>query len=141
MDFLMIMERLYNWISTITQNEVILWASFISIWIVAGIFIKLIRQTHDSRTIDWTGLVTAKGTSSVSLTKLIQLVGSVVGSWIVIKMTLQEKITWDIFSIYLAYTASVEGFSKFLSAKYGSNKSVPQEEVKTDKHVSKNVKN
>ena len=142
MDFWTIMERLFTWVSTITQNEVIIWASFISIWVVIGIFIRLIRETHHNRAIDWTGLVTAKGTNIVSLTKLIQLVGSVVGSWVVIKMTLQEKITWDIFSIYLAYTASVEGYSKFLSAKYGGSYATGKSTLveKNDKLVTEQQK-
>lgn len=114
------MEKLYAWISSITQNEVAIWVSFISLAVLVAVFVRLIQLSVHYTQIDWTGLVTAKGTNSVSLTKMIQLVGSLVGSWVVIKMTLQGKITWDIFSIYLAYTASVEGYSKFLSAKYGS---------------------
>ena len=92
--------------------------SLISIIILFRWFFKFIRNSHDSQQVVWTGLVTAKGTNFVSLTKVIQLVGGTVSSWIVIKLTIQEKLTWDIFSLYLTYCAGTEGFSKYLTAKY-----------------------
>lgn len=66
----------------------------------------------------WTDMITRDGTK-VSTTKLLQLVGGVVATWVIIQLTIQEKITWDLFAIYLAYVASIDGYSKFILARYG----------------------
>lgn len=62
-------------------------------------------------------LVTRDG--KLSTTKILQVVGGFVATWVVIKLTVGDKITWDIFTIYLAYVASVEGFSKVVALKFG----------------------
>lgn len=59
------------------------------------------------------------GKTTVSATKVLQLLGGTTATFVVIKMTLQAAISWEIFATYLAYVASVEGFSKFILAKYG----------------------
>ena len=69
--------------------------------------------------LNWVDMLKKPHSSQISLTKLIQLVGGVVATWIMVKLTLNDKITWDLMAIYLAYVASVEGFSKFITAKYG----------------------
>jgi hypothetical protein len=67
--------------------------------------------------LDFTDMITANG-RTVSLTKILQLVGGVTGTWVVIKMGMAGTITADIFMIYLTYVASIEGFSKFIQARY-----------------------
>ena len=71
----------------------------------------------------WAHLVTdvdqATGTIKASATKILQLVGGITGTFIVIKLTLQNNISFDIFGVYLAYVASIDGFSKFMTARYG----------------------
>ena len=64
-------------------------------------------------------MITRDGTK-VSTTKILQLVGGVVGTFIIIKVTLQGTLTWDLFAIYLSYVASIDGFSKLIMAKYGA---------------------
>ena len=59
------------------------------------------------------------GKNVASMTKILQLVGAISGTFIVIKLTLQNSLTWDIFATYLTYVASTDGFSKFMLAKYG----------------------
>lgn len=78
-------------------------------------FWKAQAQSH----LNWIDLIRKPGASAISLTKLIQLVGAMIATWIMVKLTMDNKITWDIFAIYLAYVGSVEGFSKFITAKYG----------------------
>ena len=72
--------------------------------------------------LDWTDMITRDGTK-VSTTKILQLVGGIVGTWIMVQMTLQEKLTWDLFAIYLGYVASIDGFAKLVMAKYGAGSS------------------
>ena len=69
--------------------------------------------------INWIDLIKKPGSETISLTKLIQLIGAIVATWIMVKLAMGDKITWDILAIYLAYVGSVEGYSKFVSAKYG----------------------
>jgi hypothetical protein len=86
---------------------------------LAAVFVLALWSAHKTHKLDWTDMLTRDG-SKVSTTKILQLVGGVVGTWIIIQVTLQEKITWDLFAIYLAYVASIDGFSKLVMAKYGA---------------------
>jgi uncharacterized membrane protein (Fun14 family) len=97
--------------------------------LIAGLMITLLiialMRAHASKTIrfNWIDLVTSvdqpTGQIKASLTKILQMVGGATGTFIVIKLTLQNNINFDIFATYLAYVASIEGFSKFMLAKYG----------------------
>lgn len=82
---------------------------------LAGAFWRAQKRGH----LNWTDMITRDG-EKVSATKVLQLVGGAVGTWIVIQMTLKSQLTWDMFAIYLGYVASIDGFSKLVLAKYGS---------------------
>ena len=88
--------------------------------ILAFIFLIALRSAHKAQRLDWLDMITRDGTK-VSTTKLLQLVGGVVGTFIIIKVTLQGTLTWDLFAIYLSYVASIDGFSKLIMAKYGAS--------------------
>jgi hypothetical protein len=90
----------------------------IAITMVALVFVYLFWKNDD---LDWTDMITNKGSRTVSLTKMLQLVGGIIGSWIMVKTTVQGKLTSDLFWIYLTYVGAIEGWSKFISAKYGIN--------------------
>lgn len=81
------------------------------------IFIIAYRDAAAKQGLDWTDMITRSG-NKVSFSKILQMVGGVVGTWIVVQTTLAGSLTWDIFAIYLAYVASVDGFSKFITARY-----------------------
>jgi hypothetical protein len=86
------------------------------------------RASSDDR-IDWIDTITSvnqvTGRVEASITKILQIVGGITGTFIVTKLTLQNAMTWDIFAIYLAYVASIDGFSKFILAKYGVTNFTP----------------
>ena len=82
-------------------------------------FILMFAQAQIKGTLNWIDLIRKPGSRVISLTKLIQLVGGMIATWIMVKLTMDNKVTWDLFAIYLAYVGSVEGFSKFITAKYG----------------------
>lgn len=95
------------------------WALSIAVFI--GMLTAALIQQHFSKKnkhINLSDLVVRDG--ELSTTKILQLVGGVTSTWIVVKLTLTTGINWDIFAIYLAYVASVEGFSKVISAKYSN---------------------
>lgn len=85
----------------------------------------LLQATHRGKSVEWSHLVTARNSTSASLTKVIHLLGGIISSWVIIKLTLQEKLTWDLFSVYLAYCGSTEAFSKYMSAKFSVPGSTP----------------
>lgn len=89
------------------------------ILILLGLFLIALFRAQKAKRLDWLDMLTRDG-SKVSTTKVLQLVGGVIGSWIMIKVTLQNTLTWDLFAIYLGYVASVDGFSKLIMAKYGA---------------------
>lgn len=102
--------------------------------VIAGIIIGAIlfrllfvfHKAQQSRRLDFAQMITRDGVV-VSASKVLQLIGGIVGTWIVIYATLKGTLDWDIFAIYLAYVASVEGFSKFIVARYGYKNENPTE--------------
>lgn len=68
--------------------------------------------------LDWTDMIKSKP-RKVSLTKLLQLVGGVTGTWIMITTTLHNNLTPELLMIYLTYVGAIEGWSKFITARYG----------------------
>lgn len=94
------------------------WA--IAIIVIMGLFIAALVRLHLGKTsYSLADLITRDG-KHLSTTKILQLVGGIVGTFIVIKMTITGTMTWDIFAIYLAYAASVDGFTKAINAKFKS---------------------
>ncbi len=95
-----------------------LWA--IAIIFICGVFVASLIRLHFSKSsYSLADLITRDG-KHLSTTKILQLVGGIVGTFIVIKMTITGTMTWDIFAIYLAYAASVDGFTKAINAKFKS---------------------
>ena len=89
--------------------------------ICATALARTLHNAHKSKTNDWSDLLTQNGPDNkVSLTKVMQLVGLFISSWVIIHLTIFGKITYDIFGMYLAYVGGSEGFSKYLKAKHGA---------------------
>ena len=80
----------------------------------------LFWRIQRSEKLDFADIITKNG-KSVSLTKVLQLVGGLTATWIMIKLTLTGGLTESLFGIYLTYIGGVEAYSKFVSAKYGYN--------------------
>ena len=87
-----------------------------------GVFLWGLYRAQKAEKLDWLDMLTRDGTK-VSATKVLQLVGGVVGTWIIVQVTLQGNLTWDLFAIYLGYVASIDGFSKLIMARYGAERS------------------
>lgn len=87
--------------------------------VLAIIFAIAYRDAAAKHGLNWVDMITRDG-NKVSFSKILQMVGGVVGTWIVVQTTLAGQLTWDIFAIYLAYVASVDGFSKFITARYSN---------------------
>lgn len=100
--------------------------------IMLVLFLFLLTTAQRKKKINWIDLISRDG-KTVSTSKSLQLVGGAIASWIVVKLTLQEALTWDLFVAYLAYVASVDGFSKWVNARYtGNSGSVPAQATQVD---------
>lgn len=75
-------------------------------------------RIQKSNKLDFADMITKDG-KSVSLTKVLQLVGGITSTWIMIKLTLTGGLTETLLGLYLTYVGAIEGYSKFVAAKYG----------------------
>jgi len=80
----------------------------------------LFYRIQASQKLDFADMITKDG-RAVSLTKVLQLVGGITSTWIMIKLTLTGGLTEALFGLYLTYVGAIEGYSKFVAAKYGYN--------------------
>lgn len=72
--------------------------------------------------VNWLDLICrGKQRSIISLSKILQLVGGIVATWVVVKSTILSSgnISWEIFTAYLAYVGSVEAYGKYITMKNG----------------------
>ena len=116
-------EMLENSMLTFGQFSVNAYGVAVTIIFLFIAFIVWKLHSNQDSDLDLTDMITTYDPytkrNRASTTKTLQLVGGIVASFAIVKLTLQAALTWDLFAIYLAYVASVEGFSRFLRAKYG----------------------
>ena len=98
---------------------------------IALFFISILYFSHKESKVNWIDLISRDG-KTLSTSKLLQLITGIVATWIMIQVTMGGSLTWDLFVIYLAYGASVDGFSKLLLAKYGIGTPTEKYEVRTE---------
>ena len=92
-----------------------LMAALILVMIV-GILFHLYR-IQKTQKLDFADMFTKDG-RSVSLTKVLQLIGGLTSTWIMVKLTLTNGLTESLFGLYLTYVGAIEGYSKYVAAKY-----------------------
>lgn len=69
--------------------------------------------------LDFRDLIVRTNSNKVSLTKILQMVGGIVATWVVVKTTMSpEGLSWELFTAYLAYVGSVDAYSKYVSTRY-----------------------
>lgn len=89
-------------------------------WIIFTFILSIIIylwRIQASGKLDFADMFTKDG-KSVSLTKVLQFIGGITATWAMIKLTLSGVLSPELFGVYLAYVGGVEGYSKFVSAKY-----------------------
>ena len=90
--------------------------SVLILGLIFGLF-YLFYSIQKSQRLDFADMFTKDG-RKVSSTKVLQFIAGIASTWFIIKTGLQGTLSAELFLIYLAFMASVEGFSKFVSAKY-----------------------
>lgn len=82
--------------------------------VIIGWFIYHLRRSETASPLD---LITTPDTGRLSAAKIGQFLGILVSSWVVISAATGGTLTAEIFLIYLAYTAGVDLFGKYLRSK------------------------
>lgn len=80
--------------------------------------VMFMRKVQRDTNLDFADMVTSDG-KKVSLSKFIQLIGGLSVTWFILRQGLDNKLSEGMFGLYLTFIASVEGFAKFMTAKYG----------------------
>lgn len=82
------------------------------------LILLLLWQAQRNSTVNWVDMISSSP-DKVSLTKFLQLVGGITGTWIMVIITLNGHLTTELLSVYLAYVGAIEGWSKYVTARYG----------------------
>lgn len=98
--------------------------------VLLGVFF-LFWRIQKSEKLDFADMITKDG-KAVSLTKILQLIGGITATWIMIKLTITGGLTEALFGLYLTYVGAIEGYSKFVAAKYGYNEKSVKDIAKKD---------
>jgi hypothetical protein len=85
-------------------------------FVCLGLLIIFYR-IQSSGKLDFADMITKDG-RVVSLTKVLQFIGGITSTWIMIKLTLTGGLSEGLFGLYLAYVGAIEGYSKYVAAKY-----------------------
>ena len=110
------MELLHNFLASVLTGLDLMSFSIVLLFILVIMLFVIAQYSKD---LNWIDMIRKPGRQEISLTKVVQLFGAIVATWIMVKLSLTDKMTWDIFAVYLTYVGGVEGFSKYITAKYG----------------------
>lgn len=66
----------------------------------------------------------------LSLTKFWSFVGCAVSTWCIVYMTLKDKLTWELFVVYLGSVGGFSQVSKWLAYRYRSTDQTGTPDVK-----------
>ncbi len=110
------------------------------IFLVFGFLFYVFSNAHRNGRLDWRDLITRTDSNKVSLSKILQLLGGITATWIVVKTTMTPTgISWELFTAYLTYVGSVEAYSKYVGVKYKKDQplqeAIPVED--TEKSITK----
>ena len=125
------MEQLIKFAATCTSA--IASATFSQyVWIISMVLIVfMLWRIQRSQKLDLTDMITKNGTS-VSLTKVLQLIGGITATWVIVTLTMNNALSEAVFGLYLAYIGGVEGYSKFVAAKYHYNEGSVKDKKPTE---------
>lgn len=92
------------------------------------------KASHrEENAIDWVDFITDPRNGNLSLSKLGHLTGIVISSWVIVSMSDDGKMTFDIFGLYLAFAGGTAGWSSYLKAKFpGANSQSAQVDDSAD---------
>ena len=54
-----------------------------------------------------------------SISRVLNAVGGLTATWVIVAQQLSSRLSWEVFTAYLAYMAGVYGLNKFAEARAG----------------------
>lgn len=91
------------------------WAVIITLVLFVWLFGKASKNPNSP--IKWEHLIVDSQNDRASPYKLGFLLGGLVATWIVVTLTDKDKLTYDIFGMYLTYLLGGAGFNSFFKSK------------------------
>lgn len=91
------------------------WAVIITLVLFVWLFSKASRDPNSP--IKWEHLIVDISNDRASPYKMGFLVGALVGTWIVVSLADKEKLTFDMFGLYLTYLLGGTSMSSFFRSK------------------------
>lgn len=113
--------------ANITPNLV--FGGFITIILLVAAALYTLNKDPNND-FSWLHLVQDPVTQHGSLAKVLQLIGGLTGTFIVVFQTMSKVLTAEMFMIYLGALGVSEAFSKWASLKYASQLTPKTEETK-----------
>lgn len=94
------------------------WSVIITLMVFLWLFSKASRDPKS--VIKWEHLIVDSQNDRASPYKLGFMLGMIVSTWIVVNFADKDKLTFDIFGMYLTYLLGGAGFNTFIKSKSNS---------------------
>lgn len=91
------------------------WSVIITLMVFLWLFSKASRDPKSP--IKWEHLIVDSQNDRASPYKLGFMLGMIVSTWIVVNFADKDKLTFDIFGMYLTYLLGGAGFNSFMKSK------------------------
>jgi hypothetical protein len=107
-------DSIVNSLSSIQLGSALTYGYLIAIVLLVIVLIKMSVSTSNKfHLID----TVSNTDGSASLTRMLQLIAGVTGTWVILQATAGKWLTVDIFGVYLAAMGISEGFTKWVNSK------------------------
>jgi len=96
-----------------------------------GFFVWLFaRASRDPKSpVKWEHLIIDSNNDRASPYKMGYLIGLIVGTWIVLTFADRDKLTFDIFGLYLTYLLGGSSWNSFIKSKVDGATDTPTDQV------------
>lgn len=111
--------------TSITFGQVLTYAYLFAV--ATFLFVLWKTSRDDNNKFHWIDIVSGPD-GSASLTRILQLVAGVTGTWVVVQATAGKWLNVDIFAVYLAAMGISEGFTKWIQSKNQQQQTTPDKE-------------
>lgn len=113
------LEKIGNFFAKLQSLIVVMDPFVFGILLFGSLFAVLMLHAHFTKKLDWKTLITCPVTNKPSLTRVLQLIGGITGTWVILYQTYKNNLATEMFFTYLCYVGAIEGWSKFITLRYG----------------------
>lgn len=91
------------------------WFTLSTLFFFVWLFAKASRDPNSS--VKWEHLIIDSSNDRASPYKVGYLIGLIVSTWVIVRLSDGDKLTYDIFGMYLTYLLGGAGFNSYLKGK------------------------